>query len=260
MKVFSSLSMGLLLLTLLLGLSRTSFPTVAHDPASLILREVKTHDVVFLGTKHKQTPILNFIADMLPQLAHAGVTDVALEIPSDQQPRINAFMRTGKGLDDIRISSIISCSRYRHLLRVIRRSHLTPVAIDLPQSMWKSSWTRDKWMAKELSGIFNRTPKAKVFVIVGTMHVFKRVQWTDPAIKDQCARCDLSRLRPHKKLFSFAESIGRPLGKDDYCQVYGGGRPVAVETREVDLHLGALSLLAIKPMKARQAVDAVIVY
>lgn len=261
MKVFKSFSMGGMFVMLILALPRICFPTVVHNPATLILREAKTHDVVFLGTKHQQTPILNFIAGLLPRLSRAGVTDVALEIPSDQQPQINAFMKTGKGLGRIKISSIINCPLYRHLLQVIRSSHLNPVAIDLPHSLWKSSWTRDAWMASKLSEIFDRTPRAKVFVIVGTMHVFKKLQWTDPDVTDQCARCDLSRLRPDKKLFSIAESIGAVSGKDGYCQIYGGSaRPLAVETRQIDLHLSALNLLAVKPMKAHQAVDAVIVY
>lgn len=261
MKVFNAFVMGGIFSMLILAVPGICFPTVVHNPDSLVLHEVKTHDVVFLGTKHRQAPILHFIATLLPQLAHAGVTDIALEISSAQQPQIDAFMKAGKGLKRIKISSIIDCPDYRHLLQVIRLCHLTPVAIDLPRSMWNSSWTRDEWMARQLSAIFDRTPRAKVFVIVGMMHVFKRLHWTDPEIKDQCARCDLARLRPHKKLFSIAESIGAGSGKNGYWQMYGDSTyPVAVETRQIDLNLAALNLLAIKPMKTRQAVDAVIVY
>ena len=73
------------------------------DTISYILEKFETNDIVFLGTSHKQPPILNFISNLIPELLHADVSHICLEIPSDQQRKINDFLRTGNGLSDIQI-------------------------------------------------------------------------------------------------------------------------------------------------------------
>ena len=52
------------------------------------------HDIVFLGTRHKQPLILNFISDLITALHNSGVTHIGLEIISDQQGKIDQFMKT----------------------------------------------------------------------------------------------------------------------------------------------------------------------
>ena len=106
-------------------------------PADYIRSKLKQNDIVFLGTTHKKPDILGFIAELIPTLKSIGVTHVGLEIRSDQQEKIDAFMRTGNGLDDIKLHTQIDSPEYRHLFQVFRKSGgPIPVAIDLPSSMY----------------------------------------------------------------------------------------------------------------------------
>jgi hypothetical protein len=50
------------------------------------------------------------------------VTRLGLEIPSDQQEKIDAFMKTGDGLDDIQLYTQIDCSEYQDLFQVLRKT------------------------------------------------------------------------------------------------------------------------------------------
>ena len=68
-----------------------------YPPADYIRARLEHNDIVFLGTRHKRPPILDFIAKLIPSLRSVGVTRVGLEIPSDQQEAIDAFMKTGEG-------------------------------------------------------------------------------------------------------------------------------------------------------------------
>lgn len=91
-----------------------------HNPQSYILNKLKTNDIDFLGTRHKQPPILEFISEIITVLHNSGVTHIGLEIASDQQGKIDQFIKTGKGLSDIKIHSQIDCPEYRNLFNVLR--------------------------------------------------------------------------------------------------------------------------------------------
>ena len=70
-----------------------------------------------------------------PYLERDGCVPIGLEIPSDQQERIDVFMKTGEGLDDIKLHTQIDSPEYRHLIEVIQISgEPIPVAIDSPYS------------------------------------------------------------------------------------------------------------------------------
>jgi len=55
-----------------------------HDPQSYVLQKFESNTIVFLGTKHKQPPILKFITDLIPKFHDSGITHICLEIESDQ--------------------------------------------------------------------------------------------------------------------------------------------------------------------------------
>jgi hypothetical protein len=74
------------------------FP-IHHNPQSCVLSKFQTHGIVFLGTRHKQPPILNFISDPITVLHDSGVTHIGLEIESDQRGKIDQYMNTGNGLN-----------------------------------------------------------------------------------------------------------------------------------------------------------------
>ncbi len=80
-----------------------------HNPKSYVLNKFKTRDIVLLGTRHKQTPLLEFISEIIAVLHNSGVTHIGLEIATDQQGKINRFVETGAGLSEIQIHPQINC-------------------------------------------------------------------------------------------------------------------------------------------------------
>jgi hypothetical protein len=83
----SILTLTVLLISGFLSVLYASNYNLNHDPQSYILKKLKSHNIVFLGTKHKQPPILKFISDLIPRLHDSGVTHIGLEIESDQQDK-----------------------------------------------------------------------------------------------------------------------------------------------------------------------------
>ena len=239
----------------------TSASVVTHEPVPFMLDKVKVHDVVLLGTTHNRPDILNFIARLLPWLPYVGVTHIGLEIATDQQPKIDRYIEEGEGLEDIEIFQAIDSPGYRHLLEIIRAHNLRPVALDLPHSMWKTSNTRDQWMAKTLNSIFDENQDSNIFVIVGNLHAIKKVEWLVPGIKDGVIRSYLSNLRADLKVFSVVGCINDSEEVCDFRKMFGGTKnPIAVETKGLDFKVGIMDAIAAKPITAREAVDAVIVY
>ena len=101
-------------------------------PADYLHSKLQQNDIVFLGTTHKKPEILSFIADS-PSLKGRGVSHVGLEIPSDQQEKIDVFMKAGQGLDDINLHTQIDSPEYRHPFQVFRKSGgPIPVAMIYP--------------------------------------------------------------------------------------------------------------------------------
>ena len=69
--------------------SQTADFSIHRNPRSYVLTKIQTHDIVFLGTRHKQPPILEFISELITELHNSGVTHIGLEIASDQQAKID---------------------------------------------------------------------------------------------------------------------------------------------------------------------------
>lgn len=142
-----------------------------QNPQSYVLQKLKESDIVFPGTRHKQAPILKFISNLIPKLPKAGVTHIGLEIASDKQSKIDQYMKTGNGLNDIQIHSLIDCPEYRNLLKVLRHTIINKrpiaVALDLPVTNFKGDVSRDEWMAKTIAKVFKTNPDSKMLVVLG---------------------------------------------------------------------------------------------
>ena len=100
--------------------SGTTALAASENPIDFIIAKTKIHDVIFLGTMHRQASILDFIAELLPNLPVAGITHIGIEIAIDQQESIDRFIETGQGCNDIEIDPIIDCPGYRRNLGIIR--------------------------------------------------------------------------------------------------------------------------------------------
>ena len=237
----------------------TVVPT--RKPVPFLLEIAAKNDVVLLGTTHQRPQILDFIAQLIPQLSGAGVTHIGLEIASDQQSGLDRFMKTGLGLSEIEVFPGIDCPEYRHLLEIIKDTSLKPVALDLPRSMWTGGYTRDEWMARRIQKTLNNTIESKILVIVGNLHVLKKVEWSAPEIRDRFIRSYLSELMPGRKLFSVAECVPQ---SDEACNFRkhfaAASKPFGFETRNINDPLWLTDYIAAKEMPAHQGIDAVIIH
>ncbi len=238
------------------------------DTISYTLKKFETNDIVLLGTSHKQPPILNFISNLIPELHHADVSHICLEIPSDQQEKINSYLVTGDGLSDIQIWSTIDCPEYRLILDNIRKlppdKKITPIAIDLPESRFKEDISRDEYMAQRISGLLKDDSCKKMMVVMGNLHMLKKLDWEDHIKSGHKAiREYLSISNPEIKMFSIAQVIDEDPEECDFTKEFSD-LPDAValdcSAKHRDWKLGVLAPIAIKKTEPYDAFDGLIVY
>ena len=163
---------------------------IHNNPKEYVLDKFQSYDLVMLGTRHKRDPILQFISDLIPVLHDVGVTHIGLEICSDQQEKIDHFVKTGSGLTDIEIHSQIDCPGYRNLLRQIqgldKDKRPAVVAIDLPKSQYDQT-SRDEYMVESIAGVFGNMTNAKILVVLGNNHILKKLDWEDQVPNEHCS-------------------------------------------------------------------------
>ena len=234
-------------------------------PADYLRSKLQHNNIVFLGTTHKTAEILNFIAELIPSLKGLGVTHIGLEIRSDQQEKIDVFMRTGDGLDDIKLHTQIDSPEYRNLFQVFRNSGgLIPVAIDLPSSMYKGSVSRDEWMARSLLIMLNRNPSAKILVIVESLHTLKKLEWEkDVPDKHLSIREYITRDRPSTRIWSIGQMIDGNPNECDFTREFSslpGAVALDLDDRYRGWQMGLTSSIAIVPAECFELVDGLIVY
>ena len=237
-----------------------------QNPQPYILQKLKQNDIVFLGTRHKQAPLLKFIQDLIPKLNDANVTDIGLEIASDQQAQIDHYMDTGEGLKHIEIHSLIDCPEYRNILKVLRdtifKKRPITVALDLPTSKYENPISRDEWMAKTISKVFKTNPNAKMLVVVGNNHILKKLDWQDHVLnKHSSIREYLMDFNPNLKMHSIGSVIVSSVYEDDFRKRFSGLEgAVALDDQFGGWKSGIIQSVAIKPSEVRELLDGLIVY
>ena len=235
------------------------------QPTDYLHSKLQQNDIVFLGTTHKKPEILSLIADLIPNLKGLGVSHIGLEIPSDQQEKIDAFMRTGGGLDDIKLYTQIDSPEYRNLFKVFREAgEPTPVAIDLPSSMYNGTVSRDEWMARSLLEKFQGNYSAKILVILGSLHTLKKLEWEEHVPNKHLSIREYVALeRPAIKMWSVGQVIGKKAEQCDFTKRFGP-LPDAValdlDERYRGWKLGLTATIAIVPAECFEMVEGLIVY
>jgi uncharacterized iron-regulated protein len=235
---------------------------------SYILNKLQSNDIVFLGTRHNQPPILKFISIIITELHNTGVTHIGLEIASDQQGKIEQFMKTGAGLNDLQIHSQIDCQEYRNLFKVIK--DLDPnkrpklVGLDLPKSKYKKKISRDEWMAKMIAAVFDSNSNAKILVVVGNNHILKKLDLKDHVVnRHGSIRQYLSKNRGEFRILSIGQVIGESVYEDDLRRDFGyidGAVAVDLDERFAGWKLGIVESVAIKRGKVWELLDGLVVY
>ena len=237
-------------------------------PQSYVIEKLKSHDIVFLGTTHKEEAILKFVAGLISRLHETGITHLGLEIFSDQQGKIDSFLQTGNGLDEIIVHPLIDCAKYRNLLTTTRSldkgRRPALVALVLPKSMYQGEINRDEWMARSIAKIFHRNPNAKLLAVVGNLHVLKKIEWEDTVPnRHGSIRSYLNRLTPHRRMFSIGQLIDRSSNECDFTNAFShleGAVAMDCNGRFTGWRIGIMASVAARHTKASELLDGVIVY
>jgi hypothetical protein len=258
----------LLLSSITASVAHAEHPTIHKDPHTYVLQKLKRNDIVFLGTTHKRKPILDFVSHLLPLLHETGTTHLGLEIASDQQDRIDRFLHTGEGLHDITISPLIDCPEYRNMLRrlhsIDNRKRPAVIALELPESLYGGDINRDEWMARSITKIFDSNSRAKVLIVVGNLHIVKRIKWQDQVHNPHgFIRFYLDTLMPHKRMVSIGQCIDESSKECDFTREYSkreGAIAMDCDRGFVGWKIGILSPVATEPLEPYELIDGVIVY
>jgi Haem-binding uptake, Tiki superfamily, ChaN len=238
------------------------------DVQTYVMGKLAGHDVVLMGTTHRQPAILGMMAQLAPRLHDAQVTHLALEISSDQQARLDRFLATGKRLEAIRLHDAIDCPAYRRLLSLLQR--LKPdqrpkvVAIDLPRAQYAGTVSRNEYMATSLVAILRSQPKARILAMLGSLHVLRKLQWAGRLTgRHPAIRTYLSRWRPDLRIFTIVNIVQGTAQACDFSTRLGplpGMVAVDVGTCFNGWHLGIAACLALQPAEPHELVDGVIVH
>jgi hypothetical protein len=238
------------------------------DPPSYVLEKLTSHDIVFLGTTHRKQPILKFLSDLIPRLHEAEVTHLGLEICSDQQEKIDNFLQTGNGLEDIELHFQIECPEYRNIFTTIKdlgqEKRPAVVALDLPKSMYRRQINRDEWMAGRIAKVFHQDPNAKILVVLGNLHVLKKIEWNVKVSHSHgFVRSYLKELTPPRRMFSIGQCIDDRPDECDFTREFGsvgGAVPIDCDRRFAGWNIGIMAPVAAKPSEVWELLDGIIIY
>ena len=238
------------------------------DVQSYILSKLAGHDIVLMGTTHRQPAILDLTADLASRFREAGVTHLALEISSDQQFRLDRFLDTGTGLATIRIPSAIDCPAYRRMLGTLHRMgpdrRPSVIAIDLPRASYAGKISRNEHMATVLAMTFQSHPRAKILAMLGSLHVLRQLRWANrTSARYPAIRTCLSRWRPDLRIFSMVHIVHDPSQDCDFSRRLGplpGMVAMDLDACFNGWRLGVTACLALLPSQPWELVDGVIVH
>lgn len=240
----------------------------AQHVQSYIYEKLDHHDIVFVGTIHRQPAILNQMADLIAHLPETGVTHLALEITSDQQDHIDGFLASGRGLARIALHKAADCPQYRNLFKILGRLHPNQrpkvVAIDLPVSQYGGATTRNQYMAVKLASIVQTQPEAKVLTMLGSLHVLRQLKWHHRVDSGHLAiRTHLKRMVPGLKMFSVVHIVGTGENDCDFSRRLSplpGTVAIDLDHRYKGWRLGITDCLAVRPSQPYELVDGVIIH
>lgn len=235
-----------------------------HSPTEYIQSKLQKNDIVFLGTTHRNPQLLRIIAEIIPKLKKVGVTHIGVEVPSDEQGKIDYFMKTGDGLDNVRFHLQVDHPDYRYLFKVFRMTGLKPIAIDLPYRKYGGEISRDEWMARSMLKVLNKEPAAKILVIVGGLHTLKKLKWEEQfPDKHPSIRQIIKRERPSTKMWLVVQLIHGNPNECDFTKRFSflpDAVAMDLDDRYRGWKLGLTDTLAIVPVECLELLNGVIVY
>ena len=146
------------------------------DSLAPLVKAASARRVVVIGEVHEMAEPHQLVRELLPPLADAGFTHLALEGQEDRQVVIDQFL--AGSLDAAGLEGSLLSSGLRGLVVQARQLGLRVLLIDGPSS-WNVDTleqTRDQRMFRHLRRVLDDQPRAKVLAVVGNSHVVKNVQ------------------------------------------------------------------------------------
>lgn len=134
--------------------------------------------LLLIGETHKKEQSFILVKALLDRAldTHTCVA-LAVEIPSDQQQRLDAVRAGTAAIDRVEIWDALDFPPYRAFLaEILQRSAKRPCfsvhAVDLPVSVQRG---RDSWMAERIEEV--RGKGAFVIALLGTLHVVRGIRY-----------------------------------------------------------------------------------
>jgi hypothetical protein len=144
---------------------------------SLLTDLLRQHPVVLLGETHRRPESPRLVAEVArAYVENGGCLTVALEIAADQQPALHAGVHGTGALSAVVIHPIIDHPPYRAMLRRLQdlRRAGGCVRVHAIDAHREYAGAKDEWMATAVHGLL---PHGATLVLVGNLHVLKRVRW-----------------------------------------------------------------------------------
>ena len=143
--------------------------TVAQDPGRAIVTAAQTNRVVGIGDIHGPLgPQMSLLTQDMPALRSAGITHLAVEIPSDYQRQINDWSSADQSFLRAHLkdrSSLLS------VIDAAKAAGISIVAVDKLYDPREVQYTgRDTTFADNIQAIL-KTPDSKVLFLAGAQHL-----------------------------------------------------------------------------------------
>lgn len=130
--------------------------------------------------------------------------------------------------------------------------------------MYQGEINRDEWMAGSIAEIFHKNSNEKVLVVVGNLHVLKKIEWKDQVQNPHgFIRSYLKELMSHCSMFSIGQLIDESPKECDFTGAFshlGGAVAMDCDRRFIGWKIGIMAPVAAKYTEIYELLDGVIVY
>lgn len=171
-------------------LAGLSFPwclsaATAATAQAQLLEQAETHRLLLIGEIHGTTEVPALIADLATQMADVDELVIGLEIPRDEQTRIDTFIESA-GTDEDRAellqgafwtrdyqdgrSSTAMIELLERLRQLRLKSSIQVLALDQVAGGMMDGDSRDRVMAERLTDMLKAKPRVRALVLAGNFH------------------------------------------------------------------------------------------
>lgn len=152
---------------------------------SELLARAEGHRVLLIGEIHGTAEVPALVGDVAATMASAAPLLLGLEIPRDEQQRIDAFLDSAGAADDRAAllegafwtrtyqdgrSSVAMAELLERLRQLRLKSNVTVLALDQAPGINAEGDARDRAMAERLSHALEAAPEARALVLAGNFH------------------------------------------------------------------------------------------